>query len=71
MFCCLNDVPDAGADAGTDAAIDADACAASGCTGSCIPGTHNVFSVVDGCVVWQCCVQDDVGPIPPADASAE
>jgi hypothetical protein len=33
-----------------------DACAPSRCTASCAPGTHDIFSVVDGCVVWQCCV---------------
>jgi hypothetical protein len=65
---------DSGADAGADAA--GDACAASGCNGSCISGAHNVSHVVDGCLVWQCCVPDDAGPDAamdggPPDASGE
>jgi hypothetical protein len=59
MFCCLNGVPDG------DASADADACAPSGCTGSCLSGRHNVSTMVDGCLVWECCVPDDAG----ADAS--
>jgi hypothetical protein len=61
--CCVvnTNVGDAGADTGTDA------CAPSGCTGSCLSGRHNLSSIVDGCLVWQCCVPDDAG----ADASGE
>ncbi len=44
---------DARGDAGTDAA---DACPFTGCIASCISGTHNVSTVVDGYVVWHCCV---------------
>jgi hypothetical protein len=44
-----------------------DACVPSGCTGSCLSGRHNVSTMVDGCLVWQCCVPDDAG----ADAGGE
>jgi hypothetical protein len=49
------------ADAATDTRADADACVPSGCTGSCVGGAHNVSHLVDGCLVWQCCVLDDAG----------
>jgi hypothetical protein len=60
---------DAAEDTGTDGAPDgavadamADACAASGCVGACLgPTTHNVSTMVDGCLVWECCVPDDAG----------
>ncbi len=55
---------DAGTEGGPDAA---DACAPSGCTGSCLAGRHNVSTMVNGCLVWQCCAPDDAG----ADASGE
>jgi hypothetical protein len=35
-------------------------CAPSGCTEKCTTG-HDVSSMVDGCVVWRCCVPDDAG----------
>jgi hypothetical protein len=50
---CQNILPEG--DAG------ADACAPSGCTGSCLSGRHNVSTMVDGCLVWECCVLDDAG----------
>jgi len=71
-FCCLNSVPagDAGADAASDAGTDA--CAPTGCTGSCLTGRHNVSHLVDGCLVWECCVPDDAGAEGgPLDASGE
>lgn len=50
----------------------ADACAPSGCTGSCLAGRHNVSTMVGSCLVWQCCVPDDAGVGPDAgDASSE
>jgi hypothetical protein len=70
---CLS-VADAGAETSTDAGADAatDACAPSGCTASCVAGAHNVSTMVDGCMVWQCCVADDAGgQAPDADAGAE
>jgi hypothetical protein len=49
-----------GADASTDA------CAPSGCTGSCVNlSAHDVSTMSNGCLVWQCCVPDD------ADANTE
>jgi hypothetical protein len=54
MFCCLTSVPDASTDA-------ADACSPSGCTGSCLSGRHDVSTMVDGCIVTECCVLDDAG----------
>ncbi len=67
IFSC--NPPDGGTtDAATDTGIpEADACAPSGCTGSCLSGRHNVSTMVDGCLVWECCVPDDAG----ADASGE
>jgi hypothetical protein len=65
-YCCLQkaSVADAATESGS---ADAEACAASGCTGSCLSGRHNISSMVDGCLVWQCCVPDDAG----AEASGE
>jgi hypothetical protein len=57
--CIIGDASSTSADAGADAS--ADACAPSGCTGSCLSGRHNVSSMVDGCLVWECCVPDDGG----------
>jgi hypothetical protein len=52
----------------TDAAAATDTCAPSGCIGSCLSlATHNVSTMVDGCLVWQCCVPDDAG----ADAETD
>jgi hypothetical protein len=56
-----------------------DTCAPSGCTGSCLSlNTHNVSTVVDGCLVWHCCVPDDAGvtrraplPTPPPNVAAD
>ena len=50
---------------------DADACAPSGCTGSCLSGRQNVSTVVNGCVVWQCCMPDDAGADAATDAAAD
>ncbi len=37
-----------------------DACAPSGCIGSCLNlNAHNVSTVVNGCTVWQCCVPEE------------
>jgi hypothetical protein len=44
---------DASAVQATDAG---DACAPSSCPESCPSGTQSYFALVDGCVVWQCCV---------------
>jgi hypothetical protein len=55
---------DAAADAPADAAADApaDACAPPiVCSGACVSGAHNASHLVDGCLVWQCCVPDDAG----------
>lgn len=54
---------DTGADAGTDGGgADADACPPTTvCSASCVSGTHNVSTRVDGCLVWECCVPDDAG----------
>jgi hypothetical protein len=55
----------------------ADACAPSGCTGSCLNlAAHNVSHPVDGCLVWQCCVPNDASvdaetDSGPLDASGE
>jgi hypothetical protein len=58
-----------GPDAGD---ADADTCPPSGCTGSCLSlSAHNVSTVVDGCVVWQCCVPDDAGADAATDAASE
>jgi hypothetical protein len=56
-------------DAATDSSLDArsidsgvgdaapDSCPPSGCTEMCpSSNTHNVSALVDGCLVWQCCV---------------
>jgi hypothetical protein len=60
------DVGTAATDDATDSGgADAEACAPSGCTGSCLSGRHNVSTMVDGCLMWECCVPDDAG----ADAS--
>ncbi len=56
-------------DAGAEAGVDVDACAPSGCTGSCLSGAHNVSTVVDGCTVWRCCVPDDAGVDVVTDAA--
>jgi hypothetical protein len=50
-------------DASADAAdANSDACAAGGCTGTCTDlSAHNVSMMVNGCLVWQCCVPDDAG----------
>jgi hypothetical protein len=57
-----------GGDATADTGADADTCPPSGCTGACLSSnTHNVATLFDGCLVWECCVPDDAGP----DASAE
>jgi hypothetical protein len=50
-------------DASADAAdASTDACAPSGCTGSCVDlSARNVSAIVNGCVVWQCCVLADAG----------
>jgi hypothetical protein len=48
-------------DASTDVGASADACPSSGCTGSCLNGAQNVSHLVDGCLVWQCCVPDGSG----------
>jgi hypothetical protein len=57
-----------GEDATADTGADADTCPPSGCTGACLSSnTHNVATLFDGCLVWECCVPDDAGP----DTSAE
>jgi hypothetical protein len=60
---------DASGDGATaDTGADADTCPPSGCTGACLSSnTHNVATLFNGCLVWECCVPDDAGP----DASAE
>ncbi len=65
-ICCM--ATDAGSNTG-EAGVDAvaEACAPSGCTGTCLSGRHNVSSMVDGCPVWQCCVPDAAG----ADVAAD
>lgn len=72
---------DTGGDTGgpdaTDASAgpEADACAPSSC--ECpSSNTHNVSTVVDGCIVWQCCVDfgadaADTGASDAEDASGE
>jgi hypothetical protein len=71
-FCCdleheyaaLDAAADTGADDATDGGpLDAGACVPSGCTASCAAdmSTRNISHVVNGCLVWQCCVPDDAG----------
>ncbi len=64
---CQNLPPATEVDADTGADASADACAPSGCTGSCLGGRHNVSTMVDGCLLWQCCVPDEAG----ADAATD
>ncbi len=60
QYCCLKK---AGApDAAPESGADADACAPSGCSTACPAGTQDVSSMVNGCLVWQCCVTDDASP---------
>jgi hypothetical protein len=70
-FCCGGTCHVGGQCPGADASTDA--CAPSGCTGSCVSlSAHNVSTMVNGCLVWQCCVPDDDGGIAPAaDANTE
>jgi hypothetical protein len=62
-----NDAADAAVDTGADAATDggsanADACPPSVvCSAACVAGRHNVSTMVDGCLVTECCVPDDAG----------
>jgi hypothetical protein len=68
IFACNAPADGGTTEAATDSGpLDADACAPSGCTGSCLSGRHNVSTVVNGCTVWQCCMPDDAG----ADANGE
>jgi hypothetical protein len=70
QYCCLQK---AGvADAAPESGADADACAPSGCSTACPAGTQDVSSMVNGCLVWQCCVPSAAGRDGgPLDAAGE
>jgi hypothetical protein len=65
--CCIaTDAGSSTTEAGVDAATEA--CAPSGCNTACPAGTHDVSSMVNGCLVTECCVPDDAGADGATDA---
>lgn len=70
--CCRGGMCQAGSQCFTPEDAGTDACAPSGCTGSCANlSAHNVSTTVDGCLVWRCCVPDDAGDGPGADVGTQ
>jgi hypothetical protein len=68
--CCIaTDAGSSTAEAGVEAGTEA--CAPSGCNTACPAGTRDVSSMVNGCLVTECCVPDDTGAEAATDAASD